>query len=105
MEKPNLEGKIELDDLLLRVKGENTKFINQLGDEEASERIETVDAYRNQMKGDRLNTDRKKLQFIDEIKTSLGKEIKENKSRGVRIKKRTFKQKFKIFLASIYSKF
>jgi hypothetical protein len=105
MAKPNLEGKIELDELLLKVKNDNANFINHLEEEETGERIETVDSLRNQMKADRTNTDRKKLQFIDEMKKGLGQEIKAKKARGVVIHKPTLKEKLIKFLASLYSKF
>lgn len=105
MEKPNLEGKIELDEVLLKAKRNTQNFIAQLEDEEAGERIETVDSHRNQMKADRKNTDRKKLQFVEEMKHGLGKEIREKKARGIIIKKPTFKEKIKKFFSSLYSKF
>lgn len=105
MTKPNLEGKIELDELLLKVKNDNAKFIQHLEDEEAGERIETVDVLRNQIKGDKTNTDRKKNQFIDELKHGLGQEIMEKKGRGVIIKKQTFREKLLTFLGDFYSKF
>ena len=105
MEKPNLEGRIELDEVLLKAKKNTQNFINQLEDEEAGERIETVDSHRNQMKADRSNTNRKKLQFVDEMKHGLGKEIREKKARGIIIKKPTFKERLKKFFTSLYSKF
>ena len=105
MAKQNLDGRIELDDVLLKAKANTQNFINHLESEEAGERIETVDALTNQMKADRVNTNRKKLQFIDEIKDGLGKEIIEKKGRGVKIKKVTFKEKLTNFLKTLYSKF
>ncbi len=105
MAKPDLEGKIELDELLLKVKNDNANFINHLEEEEAGERIETVDSLRNQIKADKSNTNRKKLQFIDELKNGIGQDIKDKKARGVIIKKATFKEKLIKFLASFYSKF
>jgi hypothetical protein len=103
MENPNLDGKIELDDLLLKAKSNTENFIKHLEGEESGERIETVDAMQNQMKADKTNTNRKKLQFIDEIKDGLGSKIKEGN--GIKIKLPTFKEKFIKFLTSIYSKF
>jgi len=100
-----LDGRIELDEVLLKVKRNTQNFINHLEQEEASERIETVDSLQNQIKADRTNTNRKKLQFIDEIKSDLGKEIKERGARGVTIKKLTFGEKIKRFFAKLYSKF
>ena len=103
--KPNLDGRIELDEVLLKAKRNTQQFIAQLEDEEAGERIETIDSHRNQMKADRTNTNRKKLQFVEEMKQSLGQEIKEKKARGIIIKKPTFKEKIKKFFISLYSKF
>lgn len=105
MGKPNLEGRIELDEVLLKASNNTAKFISQLEDEEAGERIETVDAHRNQMSADRTNTNRKKLQFIDELKNGIGQDIKEKKARGVKIKKVTFKEKLINIFATIYRKF
>ena len=105
MGKPNLEGRIELDEVLLKAKKDTAKFINQLEDEEAGERIETVDAHRNQMKADKTNTNRKKLQFIDELQNGIGQDIKEKKGRGVKIKEVTFKEKLMNFFTAIYTKF
>lgn len=100
-----LDGRIELDEVLLKAKANTANFINHLEQEEAGERIETVDSLQNQMKADRSNTNRKKLQFIDEIKSDLGKEIKDKGARGVTIKKLTFGEKIKRFFKRIYSKF
>lgn len=100
-----LDGRIELGEVLLKAKANTANFINHLEQEEAGERIETVDSLQNQIKADRTNTNRKKLQFIDEIKSDLGKEIKEKGARGVTIKKLTFGEKIRRFFRTIYSKF
>lgn len=100
-----LDGRIELDEILLKVKKNTQNFINNLEHEEANERIETLDSLQNQIKADRTNTNRKKLQFIDEIKSDLGKEIKDKGARGVTIKKLTFGEKIKRFFTKLYSKF
>jgi len=105
MGTPNLEGRIELDDVLLKAKANTQNFINHLESEEAGERIETVDALANQIKADTTNTNRKKLQFVDEMKDGLGKEIMDNKARGVKLKKVTFKEKVLNFFRALYSKF
>jgi hypothetical protein len=105
MENPKLDGRIELDEVLLKAK-ENTKnFINLLESEEAGERIETVDALSNQIKADAGNTNRKKSLFIDEMKSGLGKEIMDKKARGVKLKKITLKEKVLNFFIVLYSKF
>ncbi len=100
-----LDGRIELDEVLLKAKLNTQHFINHLEQEESGERIETIDSLQNQIKADRTNTNRKKLQFIDEIKSDLGKEIKERGARGIIIKKLTFAEKVKRFFRTIYSKF
>lgn len=101
----NLDGRIELDEVLMKVKRNTQDFINHLEQEEAGERVETIESLQNQIKGDRANTNRKKLQFIDEIKNGLGKEIKDTGARGVTIKKLTFGEKVKRFFTRLYSKF
>lgn len=105
MAKPNLEGRIPLDDVLAKAKANTKQFIDQLEREEAGERIETTDSIQNQIKADKSNTTRKKLQFIDEMKNGLGAEIKAKKARGVIIKKPTFGERVKKFFAKLYSKF
>ena len=105
MVKPNLEGRIELDDVLLKAKTNTQSFINHLESEEAGERIETVDALTNQIKADMGNTNRKKLQFVDEMKSGLGKEIMDRKARGVKLKEVTFKDKVLNFFRVLYSNF
>lgn len=101
----DLEGKITLDEVLLKAKANTKKFIEQLEKEESGERIETTDAIKNKMMADIANTRRKKSQFIEEIKSDLGKEIKEKKGRGVIIKKPTLGDRIKKFFTKLYSKF
>ena len=108
MEKPNLEGRIELDDVLAKAKENTTNFINHLEAEEDGERIESVDAVRNEMLRDKKGTDRNKNKFIQEIKSGLGADIKKNKAYGVKIKKiekPTLKKRIKNFFIRLYSKF
>lgn len=105
MGRPNLDGRIELDEVLLKAKNNTQNFINHLESEEAGERIETVDALSNQIKADTNDTNRKKLRFVDEMKSGLGKEIMDNKARGVKLKKVTFKEKILILFRAFYSKF
>jgi len=98
-----LDGRIELDEVLVKAKANTTKFIKHLEQEEAGERIETVNSLQNQMKADRNSTTRKKLLFIDEIKSGLGDEIKSG--HGITIKKKTFGEKIRHFFSRLYSKF
>lgn len=103
--KPNLEGKIELDEVLLKARNSTKAFIEQLEQEEAGERIETVDAVRNRMKAESNNTNRKKMEYINDMKNGVGQEIKEKKARGVKIKKFTLKDKIGNFFKALYTKF
>ena len=101
--KPNLEGRIPLDEVLLKAKQNTKSFIDQLEKEEASERIETSDSIQNQMKVERYNTELKKKQFIEDIKTGLGNEIKTEK--GVRKRKKSISERIGNFFKKLYSKF
>ena len=107
MKKPNLEGKIELDEVLAKAKESTTNFINHLEAEEVGERIESVDVVRNQIVGDKKSSDIKKNQFIQEMKNGMGADIKKNKGYGVKVHKYkpTRMEKFKYFLIRLYSKF
>lgn len=105
MSKANLDGMIELDEVLAKAKANTAKFIAHLENEEAGERVETVDSIQNQITADKSNTIRKKKQFISEIKGSLGDEIKESGGRGVTIVKPTLIERIKRALIKIYSKF
>lgn len=103
--KPNLEGKIELDEVLLKARKSTKAFIEQLEQEEAGERIETADAVRNKMKAETTNTNRKKRDFINDMKNGIGQEIKEKKGHGVKVKKVTLKDKLGGFFKALYAKF
>jgi hypothetical protein len=104
MEKrQNLDGKISLDDVLLKAKQNTAAFIEQLENEENGERVESVDAIINSIKADKAATERKKKQFISELKSGLGTEIKTVK--GVRERKKTFLEKLTNTFKKLYSKF
>lgn len=51
-----------------------------------------------------IKTESKKGQFIQKIKGELGKEIKSNPS-GVKIHKKTWKEKVAIFFRKLFTKF
>jgi hypothetical protein len=53
---------------------------------------------------ERYKTALKKNQFINELKTGLGEEIKKNPSK-VKIIKKTWKEKILLFLGKIFTKF
>lgn len=103
MSKPDLTGKIPLDDVLLKAKKNTEQFIEQLEREEAGERVETIDSIQNEILGDKKNAERKKQQFIDEIRNGLGETIL--KGNGIKIKKRTLGWRIKQFFIKLYSRF
>jgi len=105
MKKPNLEGRIELDEVLAKAKESTTNFINHLEAEEEGERIESVDVIRNQMVGDKKSSDIKKNRFIQEMKNGIGADIKSKRGYGVKVHKPTRMERFKYFLINLYSKF
>lgn len=63
-----------------------------------------IEKYEKEILLQQYVTDLKKKQFIDEIKNGLGQKIKENPNNFTIIKK-TWKQKFMIFLKKIFTKF
>ena len=69
---------VSLEDILNRANQHTKNFIKNLEKEEKNERIETVDAIINEIKADKVQTNRKKKQFISEIKSGLGGEITKN---------------------------
>jgi hypothetical protein len=103
MSKPDLTGKIPLDDVLLKVKKSNQAFRENLEKEEANERVETIDSIQNQILADKKNSERKKKQFIDEIKNGLGEKILT--TNGVKIKKKTLGWRIKRFFTRLYARF
>ena len=58
----------------------------------------------NEIVADKLMTDIKKKKFINDIKTSLGSEIKKNPNK-VTIIKKSRKEKFFEFIKKIFTKF
>jgi hypothetical protein len=101
----NEDGMISLEEILAKQRASTHNFIKHLETEETGERIESVDAIRNEMKAHRNNTIRNKHKFIEEIKNGLGEDIIKNKAYGVKIKKRTLMDKIKDFFSRLYSNF
>lgn len=100
MAKSKLSGNISVEEVLRS----NREFRNNLEREESTERIETVDSIINDIKATNLNTDLKKNQFINEIKSDLGKEVKKNPGRIKKIEKKWY-QKLGLIIKSIFTKF
>lgn len=103
MNKPDLTGRITLDEVLLKAKKNTNEFITQLEQEESGERIETVDSHRNQILADKNNTDRNKNKFIKEIKGGLGHEILT--VNGVILRRKNLGFRIKRFFIKLFSKF
>lgn len=102
MSKPK-DGYLSIDDILTKASTNTKTFIAKLEEEEANERIETVDSIQNRILADKNSTERNKHKFISEIKSGLGKEILT--TNGVKIKKRTLGYRLKKFFIKLYSRF
>jgi flagellar biosynthesis chaperone FliJ len=99
------DKKVDDIDLLLGKANEQTKkFIKQLESEEKHERVETIDSIVNDIKATKTQTELNKDRFINEIKSGLGQTIKK-KPNDVRIIKKTWYQKLKIWIKNIFTKF
>ena len=105
MSKPDLTGKIELDEVLLKAKQHTNNFIEHLEKEEDGDRLETTESIQNQMIGDKIHTDKKKHDFIEDMKSGLGKEIKGKKGYGVKLIGERLGMRIRKFFLMIYSKF
>ena len=63
-----------------------------------------VNRYEKEILVEKYKTALKKTQYINEIKTGLGNEIKKNPSQ-VKIIKKSLGQKIKLFFLSLFTKF
>jgi len=63
-----------------------------------------INMIENEMVADKYITDIKKKNFINEIKTNLGSEIKKNPNK-VKVIKKSKKERFLGFIKSIFTKF
>jgi hypothetical protein len=63
-----------------------------------------INMIENEMVADKYITDIKKKNFINEIKTSLGSEIKKNPNK-VKVIRKSKKERFFDFIKSIFTKF
>lgn len=69
---------VTLDEILVRFDKQTKEFITEIERDEKNERIETVDAMINDIKGQKNQTILNKHKYISEIKSGLGDKIKEN---------------------------
>ena len=83
----------------------NKGFINDLEkQEELEDRIETIDSINNDIKATKQNTELKKEQFINELKSGLGQKVKNNPNR-VKIIKKKWHQKLITAIKNIFIKY
>lgn len=103
--KVNLEGKIPLEEVLVKFKERNKEFREEIEKEESFEnRNETIDSIHNEIKGVKINTALKTDQFINEIKSGLGEKVRKNPN-GVKIIKKKWYQRIGTFIKNIFTKF
>ena len=95
---------VTLEDLLVRFDGQTKKFIKELEREEQTEKVETLDAIINDIKGQKEQTKLNKNKFINEMKFGLGNKIKENPTTIIKHEKPWY-VKFKNWLKNIFIKF
>ena len=95
---------IPLEEVLFKFNIQNKEFIKNIEDEERFERVEPLDVVLNDIKGMKHTTNVKKKNFIDELKGGLGEKVKKNPTRIKKIEK-TFSQKTKLFIKSIFTRF
>jgi len=67
--------------------------------------LETVDMVKNDIKSIVKNTDRKKKDFINDIRTDLGRTIKDSKGVGVKRVEKPKENPIKKFLKNLFTKF
>ena len=83
---------------------EFNKLKRQLEAEENLERQETVDSIMNEIKRDKINTEKAKKDFINEMKYGFGKEMRKNPNAAVKIK-RSFWYKLKNNIIKFFKHF
>jgi len=100
-----MSNELSIQDILDKANKQTKRFITELEKEEVNvERVETLDSINNDIKAVRQNTELKKNQFIMELKSGLGEKVKQNPNQ-IKVIKKSFKEKIKIFIKSIFTKF
>jgi hypothetical protein len=95
---------IPLEEVLLRFEDHKKVFKQELQREENSERIESLDAIQNDIKGVRQNTELKKIKFISELKNGLGEKVKKNPTTIKKIHNKWY-QRLGLVIKRIFIKF
>ena len=98
------EKVITLEDLLNKFDKQNKQFIKDIDKEEQLERIETLDAIKNDMKAQNEQTERIKQKFAQSVISGLGEKVKANPNK-VTIVKKPWNVKLKEFIRKIFTKF
>lgn len=98
------EKVITLEDLLNKFDKQNKEFIKNIEKEEQLERIETLDAIKNDMKAQTTQTERAKEKFAKNILNGLGEKVKANPNK-VTVVKKPWNVKLKEFIKKIFTKF
>ena len=102
--KRNMEKPIPLEKVLDKFNKHNKDFIKNLDREEIIENVESVDVINNEIKGIKLNTKRHKDNFINELKSGLGEEVK-NTSKEIKKINKSFWERLKNNLKILFTRF
>lgn len=95
---------LNVDDILSMANDRARKFIAELEKQSANERIESVTEIENDIKAQKIRTERDKLKFIKDVKSGLGNKIKDNPN-AIRIIKKPWYVKLGAFFKNIFTKF
>lgn len=100
-----MSNELSIQDILDKANQQTKRFIKELDKEDANiERVETLDSIRNDIRATRENTELKKKQFINELKSGLGEKIKQNPNQ-VKVIKKSLGERIKLFIRNIFTKF
>jgi C4-type Zn-finger protein len=83
----NNQNVVTLEDILTRFDKQTKKFIQEIEREEQTERVESLDAIINDIKGQKHQTLVSRNKFINEIKFGLGEKIKNDPTTIIKHKK------------------
>lgn len=83
----NNQNVVTLEDILTRFDKQTKKFIQEIEREEQTERVESLDAIINDIKGQKHQTLVSRNKFISEIKSGLGDKIKNDPTTIIKHKK------------------
>lgn len=100
-----MKKELSIQEILDKANEQTKKFIKDLENEEKNlERVETINVVENEIKAIRNNTELKKKQFINELKSGLGDRLKKNPNQII-VKKETLLQRIAKKLKNLFTKF